>query len=105
MFTWLPKIYLSPYLLSPYLLRLTAPLTMQNEYGEIVLYEAEDRKTSLEVQLQDDTIWLTQAQMTELFYKDVRTINEHLKTIFREGELKEDSTIWKFRIVREEGKR
>ncbi len=78
---------------------------MQSEYGEIIIYEAEDGKTSLEVQLQDDTIWLTQAQMAELFNKDVRTINEHLKTIFREGELDEEATLRKFRIVRQEGKR
>ena len=78
---------------------------MQNEYGEIVLYQAEDGTTSLEVQLQDDTIWMTQALMAELFYMDVRTRNEHLKTIFKEEELKEDSTIRKFRIVGQEGKR
>jgi len=55
--------------------------------------------------MQDETVWLTQKQMEELFQKDIRTINEHLKNIYAEGELVSESTIRKFRIVRLEGTR
>ena len=78
---------------------------MKTEHGEIVIYETSDGKTSLEVQLEKETVWLTQKQMANLFDKDVRTINEHIKNIFSEGELQTESTIRKFRIVQKEGKR
>jgi len=55
--------------------------------------------------MQDETVWLTQKQMEELFQKDIRTINEHLKNIYAEGELVSESTIRKFRIVGLEGMR
>ena len=70
------------------------------EKTAIEIYQGFDGQTQIEVRLEDETIWLSQAQMAELFDKDVRTINEHLKTIFKEDELKETSTIRKFRIVR-----
>ncbi len=60
---------------------------MCNNTGEIVLYQAEDGSTSLEVQLQDDTVWLTQAQMVELFGKTKQNISLHTRNIFKEGEL------------------
>lgn len=75
------------------------------EKTAIEIYQGFDGQTQIEVRLEDETIWLSQVQMAELFDKDVRTINEHLKTIFKEDELKETSTIRKFRIVRKEGKR
>ena len=59
----------------------------------------------LAVSLEDDTIWLTQKQMSELFKKDVRTINEHIQNIYVEEELLQKRTIRKFRIVRLEGNR
>lgn len=71
---------------------------------EILLYQTEDGQTRLEVRLQDDTVWLTQKRMAELFQKDVRTINEHIKNIFEEGELKPESVIRKFRITAADGK-
>ena len=52
-----------------------------------------------------ETLWLSQKLMAELFDRDVRTVNEHLKNIYKEQELTEGSTIRKFRIVRTEGKR
>lgn len=58
-----------------------------------------------EYRFQSDTQWLTQASMAELYDKDFRTINEHLINIFAERELAQNSTIRKFRIVRQEGKR
>jgi hypothetical protein len=71
----------------------------------LVLYQTEDGQTRVECRFDQGTIWLTQALLAELFQKDVRTINEHLANIFAEGELPQDSTIRKFRIVRLEGKR
>jgi len=57
------------------------------------------------VSLDQDTVWLDQAQMALLFDKDVRTVNEHIGNVFAEGELAKDATIRKFRIVRQEGRR
>ena len=73
--------------------------------GEIVLYQTEDGKTRVECRFAEETLWLSQALMAELFQKDVRTINEHLQGIYREGELEAKATIRKFRIVRREGLR
>lgn len=73
--------------------------------SEIILYQAEDGKSRIEVKLLDETVWLSQKLMAELFQKDVRTINEHIKNTYAEGELRPDSTIRKFRIVQVEGKR
>ncbi|HOI09432.1 MAG TPA: virulence RhuM family protein [Myxococcota bacterium] len=72
---------------------------------EIVLYRTEDGRNRIQCRLQDESIWLTQALMAELFDKDVRTINEHLRNIFDEGELAREATIRNFRIVRTEGNR
>ena len=57
--------------------------------SSIILYQSPDGATSFEVHLDQDTVWLTQKQMGELFNKDVRTVNQHLKNLFREGELEE----------------
>jgi hypothetical protein len=73
--------------------------------GEILLYQTEDGRTRIECRFQNETLWLTQALLAELFEKDVRTINEHLQNIFEEGELDPAATIRKFRIVRQEGNR
>ena len=73
--------------------------------NQVLLYQAEDGSLKTEVPIQSDTVWLTQKQMAELFNKDVRTINEHVQNIYIENELASDSTIRKFRIVREEGQR
>lgn len=73
--------------------------------NQIQLYTSEDGKIALQVSFEQETVWLTQAQMAELFTKDVRTINEHIGNVFSEGELERDPTIRKFRIVRQEGNR
>lgn len=73
--------------------------------GEILFYQTEDGRTRVECRFQNETLWLTQALLAELFKKDVRTINEHLQNIFEEGELEPEATIRKFRIVRQEGNR
>ena len=71
----------------------------------IHLYTSDDGHIRLQVALEQETVWLTQAQMAELFDKDVRTINEHIGNIYDEEELTRAATIRKFRIVRQEGKR
>ena len=71
----------------------------------LILYQTEDGRTHLQVRLENQTVWLTQALMGELFQKDVRTINEHLQNIYAEGELTREATIRNFRIVRPEGPR
>jgi len=73
--------------------------------SSLVLYQTEDGQTRLQVRLEQDTVWLTQKMMAELFEKDVRTINEHIQNIFDEGELRRDATIRNFRIVQPEGGR
>ena len=73
--------------------------------SELVLYQTEDGKTRVEVRLQDETVWLTQKMMSDLFQVAVPTINEHIKNIFIEGELSSRSTIRKFLIVQNEGTR
>ncbi|MEQ5684111.1 virulence RhuM family protein [Providencia huaxiensis] len=73
--------------------------------GEFVLFRSEDGQTHVECRFESDTLWLSQASIAELYGKDVRTINEHLVNIFSEGELAQNATIRKFRIVRLEGNR
>ncbi|MFH1892559.1 MAG: virulence RhuM family protein [Candidatus Zixiibacteriota bacterium] len=73
--------------------------------SKILIYQSDSGETRLEVRLQDETVWLTQKLMSELFEKDVRTINEHIKNVYEEGELEPESTIRKFRIVQVEGTR
>ena len=59
----------------------------------------------IEVRLENETVWLSQKLLAELFQKDVRAINEHIKSIYTEGELEPEATIRKFRIVQTEGGR
>lgn len=74
------------------------------ESAEILIYQTEDGQTRLEVRLQEETVWLTQKRMADLFQKNVRTINEHIQNIFAEGELVPESVIRKFRITADDGK-
>jgi hypothetical protein len=73
--------------------------------GELLLYQTEDGRTRIECRFENETIWLTQALMAELFQVTVPTVNEHLKGIYGDGELRPEATIRKFRIVRREGTR
>ncbi|NHO54244.1 hydroxyacid dehydrogenase [Acetobacter estunensis] len=73
--------------------------------GEIILYTTEDGKQAIQLRAVDGTVWLTQKEMSDLFAKDVRTINEHLRNIYAEGECDPEATIRKFRIVQLEGDR
>jgi len=66
--------------------------------SEIVIYTTRDGKTKLQVNLQDETVWLTQDQMAILFGKAKSTINEHIKNVYDEKELLESETMRKFGI-------
>lgn len=77
-------------------------MTDETPQSEIILYQSEDGRTRIQCRFENESIWLTQALIADLFQKDVRTINEHLVNIFDEGELEREPTIRKFRIVRSE---
>jgi hypothetical protein len=72
--------------------------------GDFILYQTEDGRTRIQCRFEDETLWLTQKLIAELFQKDVRTINEHIQNIFEERELSPDSVIRKFRITAADGK-
>lgn len=78
---------------------------MKEKKGEIIIYKTGTGKASIKVNLEDETVWLSQKQMAELFGKDVRTINEHIIKVYKEGELQRKGTIRNFRIVQKEGSR
>ncbi|MCK9161496.1 MAG: hypothetical protein ACOX39_09265 [Arcobacteraceae bacterium] len=69
----------------------------------LVVYS--DGELELTVSVGNETIWLSQKQISNLFDKDIRTINDHIKAIYKDEELEENSTIRKFRIVQKEGNR
>lgn len=76
---------------------------MQNE--KIIIYQTPDGNTSIEVALEQDTVWLTQSQLVELFGSSKANISEHIRNIFDSNELEEQATVRKIRTVRQEGKR
>lgn len=78
---------------------------MKHKNTDIVIYKPKGKAPALEVQLKEDTVWLSQNQFCSLFQRDKRTISEHINNIFREKELSKGSTIRKFRTVQLEGKR
>ena len=73
--------------------------------NKIVIYQTEDGRTQLDVKLENETVWLTQAQMVQLFDSSKANVSEHIKHIYEDGELAADSTVRKFRTVQTEGKR
>lgn len=80
-------------------------ITFMENKGEILLYQSEDGTVKIDVRLENETVWLTQKSMAELFQTTVPNINMHLKNIFDEGELHPEATIKDFLIVRLEGSR
>ena len=74
------------------------------EDQNVILYTDEQGHVSLEVSLENETVWLSQKQMAELFDKNVKTINEHIGNVFKEGELEQNSVIRNFRITASDGK-
>ncbi len=82
-------------------------ITIRSSAAEYLTYVASvgDQQGSIEMRYEDENIWLTQKMMATLYDVDVRTINEHIKKIYSDSELEEDSTIRNFRIVQTEGSR
>lgn len=78
---------------------------MQNELGNILIYKNEKGDTKIDMYFESDTIWMSQKSLAELYNVNIRTINEHIKNIYSEGELVEETTIRNFRIVQNEGGR
>ena len=72
--------------------------------GEIVIYQTGEGKAQIGVRFEGDTVWLTQAQLVELFQSSKANVSEHIKNIFAEGELEEDSVVRKFRTTAADGK-
>ncbi len=79
-------------------------LCVMEKRGEIILYQP-DSEVRLEVRLENETVWLTQAQIVELFQSSKANISEHIKNIYGQEELDESSTVRDFRTVRQEGRR
>ena len=73
--------------------------------GEILLYQDENGSTQIEVRLENENVWLTQAQLVTLYQSSKANVSEHIKHIFEEGELEEMATVRKFRTVQKEGSR
>jgi hypothetical protein len=71
--------------------------------GEIIIYQSEEGKTKIEVRLENDNVWLTQAQLAELYQSSKSNISEHIKHIFEEGELREELVVRKLRTTTKHG--
>ena len=80
-------------------------LQIRNSTAEFLIFTGQAGEKSIEARYEDETIWLTQKLMAELFAVDVRTVSEHLKNIFQSLELLENSAIRKFRNTAADGKR
>jgi hypothetical protein len=80
-------------------------LRIRNSTAEFLIFSRQAGENSIEVRVEDETVWLTQKLIGVLFVVDVRTINEHLGNIYLNGELHREATIRKFRIVQTEGNR
>lgn len=78
---------------------------MDNNNSQILIYQTEDGQTKIDVRLQDETVWLTQRMLAELFQTTKQNISAHLINIYQEGELQEDRTVKKFLTVQTEGTR
>jgi len=77
---------------------------MEENNSQIIIYQTEGGETKLDVTFNDETVWLTQMQLCELFDKSKATISEHIKHVFEEGELMEDSVVRNFRTTAQDGK-
>ena len=73
--------------------------------GEIIIYQTADGETRLDVRMENDSVWLTQAQIAQLFGTEIPAISKHIRNIFQSGELEREATISKMEMVRQEGKR
>lgn len=78
---------------------------IRNSTAEFLIFTSQTGEQSIEARYEDETIWLSQKLMAQLFDVDVRTVNEHLKNIYKNNELQQEATIRNFRIVQTEGSR
>ena len=69
--------------------------------GDFLIYQTENGVTKIDVRIQDDTVWLTQQQMAELYQSSKSNVSEHIKHIFEDGELEQQATVREFRTVQE----
>ena len=76
-----------------------------NEEDQIVIFKPEGANTSIEVQVNDDTVWLHRNQLATLFDRDVKTIGKHINNVFKEAELDKKATVAKYATVQKEGGR
>ncbi|TKG92006.1 hypothetical protein EYV94_20555 [Puteibacter caeruleilacunae] len=72
--------------------------------GSILIYQSEDNTTKIDVRLEDENVWLNQSQLVELYQSSKSNVSEHIKHIFKEGELNENSVVRKFRTTASDGK-
>ena len=79
------------------------PNDNQNK-GEIIVYQSKDGLTRVDVRFEGDSVWLTQAQLVELYHSSKSNISEHIRHIFEDGELNSDSVVRKFRTTAADGK-
>lgn len=75
------------------------------EENKIIIYQTEDGQTQIDVRLENETVWLTQAQMVELFQTTKQNVSLHVSNVFKEGELEKESTVKEYLTVQQEGKR
>lgn len=78
---------------------------MENVNDKIIIYQTDDGVTNLEVKMDKDTVWLTQAQMVELFQTTKQNVSLHVNNVYKECELEEKSTVKEYLTVQNEGKR
>ena len=79
-------------------------LSFDNPKSDIVIYQSENGETKIGVRFEDETVWLTQAQLCELYQSSKANVSEHIKNIFEEGELEENSVVRKIRTTAADGK-
>ena len=77
----------------------------EENLGKIIIYNSYDGNTKIEVKIENDTVWLTQQQMAELFNTSKQVVSYHIKNIYQEGELEPESTVKDFLTVQYEGER
>ena len=70
-----------------------------DEHGDIIIYQTEDGLTKIEVSFEYDTVWLSKSQMAELFQRDRSVISKHIKNVFEEGELSQESNVQNLHIA------
>lgn len=79
-------------------------MDLTDNKGEVIIYQTDDGLTHIDVRMEDESVWLTQAQLCELFQSSKANVSEHIKHIFEEGELEENSVVRKFRTTGSDGK-